>query len=82
MPDEKQLGLLRDILDSAKTIREYLRGVSRTLPAKTSAAGPLLSSSTLRSQFGSVPQSLLAPPPSHTRLVNAASSPTLSVPLV
>lgn len=28
MPDEKQLGLLRDILDSAKTIREYLRGVT------------------------------------------------------
>ena len=30
MPDEKQLGLLRDILDSAKTIREYLRGVTHT----------------------------------------------------
>ena len=28
MPDEKQLGLLRDILDSAKTIREYLRGIT------------------------------------------------------
>ena len=28
MPDEKQLGQLRDILDSAKTIREYLRGVT------------------------------------------------------
>jgi len=28
MPDEKQLGLLRDILDSAKTIRQYLSGVT------------------------------------------------------
>ena len=29
MPDEKQLGLLRDILDSASTIHGYLSGVSR-----------------------------------------------------
>lgn len=29
MPDEKQLGLLRDILDSAKIIRSYLSGVTR-----------------------------------------------------
>ncbi|HEV7403768.1 MAG TPA: DUF86 domain-containing protein [Chthoniobacteraceae bacterium] len=29
MPDETQLGLLRDILDSATTIRGYLSGVTR-----------------------------------------------------
>ena len=29
MPDEKQTGLLRDILDSAQVIRAYLSGVSR-----------------------------------------------------
>lgn len=29
MPDEKQTGLLRDILDSAQAIRAYLSGVSR-----------------------------------------------------
>lgn len=29
MPDEKQLGLLRDILDSARTIRGYLSEVTR-----------------------------------------------------
>jgi len=29
MPDEKQSGLLRDILDSANKIRQYLEGVSR-----------------------------------------------------
>ena len=29
MPDEKQTGLLRDILDSALIIRTYLDGVSR-----------------------------------------------------
>ena len=31
MPDEKQLGLLRDILDSAGTIHGYLRGVTRAV---------------------------------------------------
>ena len=29
MPAEKQPGLLRDILDSAKAVRKYLHGVSR-----------------------------------------------------
>ena len=29
MPDDKQPGLLRDMLDSARIIREYLRGISR-----------------------------------------------------
>jgi uncharacterized protein with HEPN domain len=29
MPDEKQFGLLRDVLDSALTIRGYLTGVTR-----------------------------------------------------
>jgi len=29
MPDEKQAGLLRDILDSALTIRAYLDGIDR-----------------------------------------------------
>ncbi len=29
MRDEKQLGLLRDILDSAITIQGYLRGITR-----------------------------------------------------
>ncbi len=29
MPDERQLGLLRDILDSALAVRTYVHGVSR-----------------------------------------------------
>jgi uncharacterized protein with HEPN domain len=29
MPDEKQLGLVRDILDSAVAVRSYVSGVSR-----------------------------------------------------
>jgi uncharacterized protein with HEPN domain len=29
MPDEKQIGLLRDMLDSAGSIHVYLQGVSR-----------------------------------------------------
>ena len=29
MPDERQLGLLRDILDSALAVRSYMAGISR-----------------------------------------------------
>ncbi len=29
MPDDKQLGLLKDILDSASAIRSYMQGISR-----------------------------------------------------